>query len=122
MDNKYLNQSYSHFIANEYFFIQIVVLFNKTFIFAMCYYNTLIILIICNMTRKEKRNLAKAIERYVIASKNYAVRPSSKRFKELQDSQKKLDVLIALEATILGISEVFADLRDYWDTLEVGKK
>lgn len=73
------------------------------------------------MTQEEKRNFIGLIEEYLV------------RRKWRLEMNPDLGMLSTLDAEFLNliqairmvdkadITEIFADLRDYWDTLEVGK-
>jgi len=67
------------------------------------------------------RELAKAIENYLVALKLHGTKPTQRRFKLLKEAESKLFALVFIENSLLDITQIFADLRDYWDTLEVGK-
>ena len=71
--------------------------------------------------KTENRELAKAIENYLVALKLHSIKPSSRKFKLLQEAERKLFILVSLENSLLDITLIFSDLRDYWDTLEAGK-
>ena len=67
------------------------------------------------------RELAKAIENYVVALKNH-VDGNGISFNDLKKAEHKLTLgVLKYESTMDDITQMFADLRDYWDTLEVGK-
>jgi hypothetical protein len=72
-------------------------------------------------TAMRNRNLLDALEVYVLADKAYSKHPTYKKFLDMKEKRNKLEVVIAVETTTDDVIEMFSDLREYWDTLEVSK-
>ena len=67
------------------------------------------------------RELAKAIENYVVALKNH-VDGNGISFNDLKKAEYKLTLgVLKYESAMDDVTQIFTDLRDYWDALEVGK-
>jgi hypothetical protein len=66
------------------------------------------------------RNLLDVVASYVACLKNQMDDPSNGSHKRTITAHR--DLISTIDVVRLeDITEMFADLRDYWDTLEVGK-
>ncbi|MDH6308115.1 hypothetical protein M2451_002634 [Dysgonomonas sp. PFB1-18] len=67
------------------------------------------------------RNLLDAVESYLVCLKKHMEQPTGDNFAQLQSAERKLTPIVAIESNMEDIKEMFSDLRDYWDTLEISK-
>jgi hypothetical protein len=76
------------------------------------------------MITKEKaknRKLLDAVENYLICFKKCLNQPTAENYTKQQSAEGAFTKTLSVESKIEDITDMFSDLRDYWDTLEVGK-
>ena len=62
--------------------------------------------------------LLDAIEAYLLADKAYSKNPTNETVGSLSDKRARLEVILSTETSTEDITEMFSDLRAYWDTLK----
>ncbi len=68
------------------------------------------------------QKLVNAVEAYLLALKNHMENPTKRNFQYLTEAESKLTPVLAIESDKEDITEMFADLRDYWNTLQADEK
>lgn len=71
------------------------------------------------MARNKK--LLEATETYLVCLRNNMRQPTSKNVERLLSAERLLESIVSIESKQEDITEMFEDLRDYWETLDVNK-
>jgi hypothetical protein len=68
----------------------------------------------------KNRDLLQAIENHLVCIRKYVLESTDRRQADLKESELLLKQAVQ-NIPLQDIAEMFSDLREYWDTLEVGK-
>ncbi len=68
------------------------------------------------------RKLLDAVENYLVCFKKCLDQPTAENYEKQQLAESGFITTLSIESNLEDVTEIFSDLRDYWDTLEVGKE